>query len=563
MTSVFKPLRSKVRLSRNAFDLSHRSVYSNRVGLLQPCLVMDCNPNEKFDIDVNNFVRTQPINTAAFVRVKQNIDFFFVPYRVLWHNFGNTYANTDFVSRTFTQYGKAQSSQAFPHFEEGWFSNILNSGKYDMFGYEVAAGAARLADMLGYGVVYQYSTGDSATPIGTVTSDGTSVNPFRFLAYQKIYQDFYRNPLYEPMDASTYNVDGLDTSIELSETLGYKYCQLRYAPWKRDYFTSIRPTFSGADFIADMGTTAPAFPYKNASSNVSTNVITSFNDGSLYANQSFINATTRFSINNLRSAFALDKLLKLTERSADGSYSEQIASRFGVRPRSDADQCIFLGSVDSPVQIGEVVSSADTSQSDGSGEVLGRIAGKGYSSSNGHISFETQEHGIIMAIQSFVPECDYASIMTERANTRLDRMDYFQPEFDELGYEPVYQYELSNFKIESNIPSQSSVNSVLGWNARYMDFKTCVDKVHGAFRPLCSLSSWVAPRSAIFGNLEYKNGITTQFTKINPLCLDSIFVYNGDGSSLDLLFDNDQFLCTTDFRITALRPMSVYGLPNV
>ena len=33
------------------------------------------------------------------------------------------------------------------------------------------------------------------------------VNPFRFLAYQKIYFDHYRNPLYELNDPTAYNVD--------------------------------------------------------------------------------------------------------------------------------------------------------------------------------------------------------------------------------------------------------------------------------------------------------------------------------------------------------------------
>ena len=62
------------------------------------------------------------------------------------------------------------------------------------------------------------------------------VNPFRFLAYQKIYFDHYRNPLYELNDPTSYNVDSSFGSPSFS--LASSMNVLRYRNWNKDYFTS-------------------------------------------------------------------------------------------------------------------------------------------------------------------------------------------------------------------------------------------------------------------------------------------------------------------------------------
>ena len=85
-------------LPRNAFDLSHHSYFTSPAGLLLPAYVEDVNPGDFFKISVENFTRTQPGATAAFVRLKENVDFYFVPYRLIWRWFSEFYTsiqNTD------------------------------------------------------------------------------------------------------------------------------------------------------------------------------------------------------------------------------------------------------------------------------------------------------------------------------------------------------------------------------------------------------------------------------------------------------------------------------------
>lgn len=559
MSNIFKPLHSQQHLTRNAFDLSHRSVFSNRVGLLQPCLVMEVNPNEHFDVSIDAFVRTAPLNTAAFSRVRHNIDFFFVPYRVLWHNFGNSFTGTAYKSRNFDTYGISASSM--PSISKDYFEDLCTilqqEGKTDMFGFPAFSGFMRLGDMLGYG-------------FGQFASNPTppqySISPFRFLAYQKIYQDFYRNPLYEVMDADSYCLDYLGNSVsDISAfSCNYKWFLMRYASWKRDYFTCLRPSFNGADFISQY--IRPInFSSLSFTSPTPSNGFPNINPSSIMGDVTVQDVGSQFSVGSLRAAFALDKLQKLMERAHDGSYSAQIEARFGVKPRSDGDESIFIGAFDSPVSIGEVVSTADTTNGK-LGEALGHIAGKGYVNQDGHFEFDSNEQGIIMGIQSFVPEADYSSYGCDRANTFVSSVDFFQPEFDDLGYEPHFVRELTNFmpKTTGGVEATDQYNTVLGFSPRYLSYKTIPDKVHGAFCRYGSLSAWTSPRdSTLYNQEQFTNGLSTQFFKVSPYSLDSIFAIEAVNGEEDLYFDNDQFWCTCDFHITALRPMSIYGLPNI
>ena len=77
----------KNKVSRNAFDLSHRHMFTAQIGELLPIFVQWCNPNETFKLGYNGFSRTQPLQTAAFTRLKENVQYYFVPFQSLWRYF--------------------------------------------------------------------------------------------------------------------------------------------------------------------------------------------------------------------------------------------------------------------------------------------------------------------------------------------------------------------------------------------------------------------------------------------------------------------------------------------
>ena len=84
--NIFVPkLNNSTR--RSSFDLSRRVINSAKAGELLPCYVLDCLPGDKVKISSNLFTRLANLNTSNFARMKQYVNFYFVPYRLLFRDF--------------------------------------------------------------------------------------------------------------------------------------------------------------------------------------------------------------------------------------------------------------------------------------------------------------------------------------------------------------------------------------------------------------------------------------------------------------------------------------------
>lgn len=79
--------RLKNKVKKNAFDLSHRHMFTYEIGELLPVFYQWVNPNETFKIGYNGLTRTTPLQTAAFTRLRENIQYYFVPFQSLWKYF--------------------------------------------------------------------------------------------------------------------------------------------------------------------------------------------------------------------------------------------------------------------------------------------------------------------------------------------------------------------------------------------------------------------------------------------------------------------------------------------
>ena len=80
---TLKSLRNKP--SRNGFDLSSKRNFTAKSGELLPVRCWEVLPGDSWSIDLKSFTRTQPLNTAAFARMREYYDFYFVPYDLLWN----------------------------------------------------------------------------------------------------------------------------------------------------------------------------------------------------------------------------------------------------------------------------------------------------------------------------------------------------------------------------------------------------------------------------------------------------------------------------------------------
>lgn len=547
--SIFQRNAHRANLQRNAFDLSFSSKFTASVGMLLPCFCKEVNPNEHFRINPQMFLRTVPMNSAAYVRLKQYCEFYFVPYRLLWRSFPQFIAGTSNQFSTVIKDGSKFDSVPAAKFSD-ILNTIVNGTSYtDSCGYPFKSGVTRLLDLLGYGV--NSVNVDSLIAANTSKPFDFSVSPFRLLAYQKIYSDFYRNADYEPINAENFCLDVYTSGSKA--ILLYDSLVLRYRDWKKDYFNVVKPSFQGSDFMSSEFSPL-SFPSVNKASNF---VPDTFKNGGNFQGALVADGSSLgLSVANLRSAYALDKLYRLMVSAKDGSYSEQMKVRFGIAAPDDDWKSQFIGAIDAPITISEVETTADTYDGKEIGSAAGTLYGKGSSLSNGNIDFTTKEHGIIMGIFSILPECDYASNMIDPFNVKLQRSDFFQPEYADLGKQPTPLYQFMFNK-------DTDMSKVLGYNLRYAEYKTSVDSVHGVFNGSSSVdksnqsyNAWVAPRNTPL--VQYSNGATVSFFKALPSVLNSVMVQQYDGTET-----SDQFLVNANFNVQAIRPMSIYGEPSL
>lgn len=572
--SFLQKPHSQSNVSRNAFDVGYSNKFTASLGMLLPCFVRECNPDEHYRINARMFTRTMPMNSAAFIQCTQHVEFFFVPYRLLWRDFpqfitGTKYPTSLYDSQVSYQSPTFDLSKIYNAFKEKLTaSNPTPAGGLgtDLLGYPKIQNAMRLLDLLGYGCYFTPENFDFAPAV---------MNPFRLLAYQKICADFYRVANWENNRIKSWNIDGLP--LDMTATWNFttlqnfldNYLALNYRPWKKDLFTIANTQFQGADFLSN-SFDAPTFPQFNNENGFTPDTTSSGGkQGELYlkstGNTSFITMA------NLRSAFALDKLYRLMSSAYDGDYKSQIKARYGFDAYAPQMRCQFVGSASSVIQVNPITSTADTlSTSDNSlqGTPVGRIYGNGVAQGSDTFEFDTQEHGILMGICSFVPDVDYSSYGVNIFNKKLSSSEYFQPEFDNLGHQPLDATSLYLAKVPGTGGIQSP--AVLGWVPRYTEYKTHIDEVHGQLNGNIhrsasgqpTLSSWTAPRLAGFeddmASFWCKDGLSKNFFYVNPALYNSIFVTQYDGFQTQ-----DQFICEVSNNVQAVLPMSVTGDPLI
>lgn len=567
-----KPL-SIAHPDRNAFDVGYTNKFTSSLGMLLPCFVRECNPNEHYRINPRMLCRSMPMNSAAFIQCTQNVEFYFVPYRLLWSSFPQWFVGTKF---DVTADKLNEDKATFPTFDLGTifqaiYGSTVASQWSDVLGYSLTKGALRLLDLLGYGDLSHFDD------ITNLNIENIKVSPFRLLAYQKVCSDFYRVTNYESARVKSYNFDSQIPLAGNVQNFVSTYLQLRYRPWKKDRYTISSTSFQGNDYMSN-SLSAPVFPdtIREANANPDSDTKGHNFQGYLSVNTSLNNAG--ITVANLRSAFALDKLYRLSAQAGDGDYKSQIKARFGFDPYAPQYKCEFVGSASAPVKIDQVTTTADTLSANGvNGTPAGRIYGNAYAQdSSGIFEYDVKEHGILIGLSSFVPDVDYSSYGINPFNIKIHREDFFQPEFDNLGKQPMSSVVFNPWK-KVDVPSGGVtnhklqlVNSVLGWYPRYIEYKTSVDEVHGqlngwlnrSFDRAPSLSLWTAPRFNSSDSKKVDNwrdhGLSLDFFYIDPNIYDSIFVnqFRGDQSE-------DQFICEVTNNVQAILPMSVSGEPLI
>ena len=493
------------------------------------------------------------------------------------------------------------------------------SGFGNIFGYSRGDVNHKLLSMLDYGNVVD----KKSNWIGTGTnrwwnmqsalSDSSSysqkynvnlaVELMTLAGYQKIYQDFFRWSQWENADPTSYNFDWYQGSGDLFGASGLAAAipsssdywkrdnlfSLRYCNWNKDKFMGILPNSQFGDLaVVDLGTMSisgskiPVGAYtgtndsgdfhqmKTHSESVNTGSSGTSKATSIYPRDSDSisvrekanlwavlgsspDLNLKFSVLALRQAEALQKWKEITQ-SVDTNYRDQIKAHFGVNvPQSESHMAKYIGGIARNLDISEVVNqqlSSDTDQA--------YIYGKGVGSGQGSMTFTTGSgYYILMCIYHAIPLLDYAISGPDGQRLVTSVEDLPIPEFDSIGMESVPAVELMNSALYANV---NSADKIIGYNPRYYNWKTKIDRVHGAFTT--TLKDWVAPIDDSFlyslfgGDLSTYKGVTWPFFKVNPNTLDDIF-----SVKVDSTWETDQLLVNCNVGCYVTRPLSADGVP--
>lgn len=569
--SDFNPLdRARVQVHRSSFDLSQKRLFTAKVGELIPCYWQIAIPGTKYRIKSDWFTRTVPVNTAAYTRIKEYYDFFAVPLRLISRALPQAFTQmTDYMTSALSNTENSKSLSKVPYSRLQDISSLLQGqvglNDTDDAGLPLVYGMSKLLNFMDYGSFVSSSNPLAATiaqlylGINPSTSSDNpliyqtsyDVNMLPLLTYQKIYYDFFSNNQWEKHLAYSYNVDYWTGTAPLS--LNKQMFTLRYANYPKDYFLGVLPN-------SQYGNVA-LMPASSGSSNFPPNSVV-FGDRramvtsgsaavtvpstSTSLNYGYIN--TDLSALSIRATEYLQRWKEVVQF-ASKDYSDQMQAQFGIKaPEYMGNHCHYIGGWSEVININEVVNTnLDAANSQAS------IAGKGVSSSSGHqLTYDCgAEHCVIMAIYHAIPLLDWSLTGQSPQLLVTNITDFPQPAFDQLGMQPVPAATLTNDYARPPIGN-------LGYNLRYWQWKSNIDRTCGGFMRDALYRSWAAPMKGAdvlssSGLFSYKS------MKVRPQQLNTIFQPQVSNENCSVAYD--QLLCNVNFQVYAVQNLDRNGLP--
>lgn len=482
MSIYTKVARKKIPSSN--FNLSFEKKLSMNFGTLVPTLCEEVLPGDNFKVNTELLIKFAPLKAPVMHRLKAKVDYFFVPeFQIsnVFANFINPKVNTD------------SSPVVLPYLSASTIKAQIDVP--DMIG--------SLPDYFGLPVT-QSSLWTSFKPI--------SIRPF--MAYQHIYNSFYRDQNAEPLEGANPDTTSLYLVEEYMDKEGNfngivpanqlkNLFKLRTRAWKKDYFTSALPTpQAGEDVMIPLGKYAPVNTYTTGAGDVleddpngihfpsASTFINHFNvqtgqdyDGYLAANDVNLGQPDNLyadlsaggiSVNLFRQLIQLQGFKELAERGGT-RYPEMVRNFFGAfLPDYWFGRPLYLGGQIQPIKIGEVVQTSQTTEGT-TGSAQGYRAG--IASSYGFtktFKLKAPCHGFLMGILSILPEATYQQGL-ERMWTRSSLYDFAFPQFANLGEQEVLNQEIY-------ATGTSTDEQIFGYAPRYAEYKTGHTQVCGKFR---------------------------------------------------------------------------------
>lgn len=530
----------KMDMRRSKFNLSHEFKATFNSGKLIPIMCTEVLPDDTFKIDVASVVRS--ITPAVPVMDNFYIDLygFWVPARL------TTVHEKDWQKI----HGENTTGFWAPSSE----STLQNTGNTFILSSSNSVKVQSLAQYFNF-------------PIGFYHAN-MNLSRLKFNGYWEIWNEWFRDENTQaPFDWKSLTSSSFGAYVSSSDSsVGSGVMSVNKV---HDYFTSVLPApQKGSSILLPLGESAPvktsttelvtgaqaAMKIRNTSGNTFSGqlggVAGSFNYSStgisstgaayptnLYAD---LSVATAASVNDLRQAFAIQKLL---EKDARGGtrYREMLKAHFNVSiPDNTVQVPEYLGGVRIPGNMLQVLQTApDTNAPIGSTGAFSNTA------DNSHITTKSfAEYGFIYVLMCIRPLQSYSQGIP-RDFTRNRRYDWYYPVFANLGEMAVKETE-----IYAN--SGSDLDEVFGYQEAWADLRFIPNRISGYLAH--GSGDTVAQAWSYSNHFTAKPVLNSDFMKQDRVNIDNTLVVTNASY---------QFIGDFYFNIRAWRAMPYFSIPGL
>lgn len=478
----------EVHISRSTFKRDQKILTTFNAGKLVPFYVDEVLPGDTFRVKTSAIIRMQtpkyPVMDDAYI----DMYYFFVPNRIVWKNFKRFMGEAD---------------------EKPWEPTKNYSVPQILLKSTYTVGLPVENSILDY----------MGVPAGNIKAPEKEarVNALPVRGYVKIWNEFFRD---QNLDNPAVLEDG-DEEVQYAETgddetqniLNRAYTGGRCLPVNKyhDYFTSCQPypqrgpavtvpmtgnaavklyqsglkeEYNGVVYLEKDGTITnlksiePGAAWIGGKDGPESNAS---NTGAFFgADLSKVSATT---INELRNAVAVQHYYEAMARGGS-RYREQIRSIFGTVISDKTVQVPeYLGGGRYRININQIIQAAGKSGENGTplGET-GAMSVTPINEASFTKSFE--EHGFVIGVMCVRHDRTYQQGL-ERFWSRKDRLDYYVPQFANLGEMPVKKKEIF-------FTGTSTDEETFGYQEAWADYRMKPNRVSGEMRSnyAQSLDSW-------------------------------------------------------------------------
>jgi len=453
------------RPEKSRIDLSHYIMGSGQIGWLMPIGWYDIVPGDSVNLKSNVRIDYAPVMRPFMTRIDAYIHHHWIPMRLIMPRIGVT--NTDWESFIQGDPENIFNNDIVPHI------TIVNAdiaaGRYDV---------GSLNSYLGLPIIDAAETTNAAFEINLLVQ----------IAYWLVIDEYYRNEWLQdricgPTTGWTITLEGGDrqgTPEIMADEL--------YSVFKEmDYFWGATPqAYKGSDNDVELdidiygSETGVAFQFEKQATGAAPQAGAPafagryLQDGGAdnigFEGGEDIGAKAALEVMELRRTEALTRFLEAENRLGTDDYEDWLLSIFGVQNPDFRDKSPrYLGGGKIRTNVNSVVNPQDVlvPSTDAVGVPSGYQAGiAGVQGSSNNVRLNATEYGIVISLMSIVPRTMYGNLLNRffTKGSDGDRTDFYNPYFQGIGDQEVYEYETGFIVDTAN-------TGTWGYQTRWAEYK--------------------------------------------------------------------------------------------